>query len=79
MNDIERRLLEIAHDELDWEGELPTGPLADHFDSLQLMTLVVAVEDEFRIILEPEDEEAIVTLGDLTALIGEKAHGRTAA
>ena len=71
--EIERTLLAIAHDELEWEPtELPTGPIADHFDSLQLMTLVVAVEDRFRLRLEPEDEDRIDTIEDLISMIREK-------
>lgn len=72
---IEEDLIEIARLELDWDGELPSGPLANHFDSMQLMTLVVAVEDRFEIILEPEDEEAIETVNDLLEVIRSKRDG----
>ena len=34
-------------------------------DSLQLLTLSFEVEDHFEIILEPDDEAAIVTVRDL--------------
>jgi hypothetical protein len=72
VSSIETRLLALAHDELDWSGSLPSGALADHFDSMQLMTLVVAVEDRFEIVLEPEDEAAITTVDDLIATIERK-------
>lgn len=75
MNDtmIRARLHRIAVDELDWDGaDLPDGPISDRFDSLQLMTLIVAVEDEYQIALEPKDEETIVTVDDLVAVIREK-------
>lgn len=75
MNHIRDQLLDIAHHELDWEGELPRGALMDSFDSLQLMTLVIAVEDRFRIFLEPEDEERIATIDDLIDVIEAKRHG----
>jgi acyl carrier protein len=62
----------LAVAELDWEGELPDGAIADHLDSLQRMALVVAVEDEFQIVLEPDDEERIETIDDLVTIIRRK-------
>lgn len=41
-------------------------------DSVGLLTLAVAVEDRFRIRLEPEDEEAIRTVGDLVRVVEAK-------
>ena len=41
-------------------------------DSLQLQGLAVEVENHFRICLEPEDEEAIETIGDLVEIIRAK-------
>lgn len=38
-------------------------------DSLQLQGLAVEVENHFRICLEPEDEDAIETVGDLVGVI----------
>ena len=34
-------------------------------DSLRLLTLAVEVENRFRVAFEPEDDEEIVTVGDL--------------
>lgn len=75
--EIQRRLIGILADELDWQGHAPAGRLADHFDSLQLMSLVVAVEDRFEVILEPEDEEAIETTEDLIDVIEKKLEERS--
>jgi acyl carrier protein len=41
-------------------------------DSLRLLTLAVEVENRFRVRLEPEEEGAIVTVGDLVALVRRK-------
>ena len=41
-------------------------------DSVGLLTLAVAVEDHFRICLEPEDEARIRTVGDLVRTVEEK-------
>lgn len=74
MNDIRQTLHTLAVRDLDWTGALPDGALADHLDSLQLMTLVVAVEDQFRIALEVSDEDQIETIDDLVATIERKRH-----
>lgn len=72
---IEKRLLNILREELDWTGPSPAGRLDEHFDSLQLMSLVVAVEDHFEVILEPEDEETIETADDLVRVVEQKLEG----
>jgi acyl carrier protein len=76
---IKQVLSEIARDELAWDGQLPEAELATAFDSMQRLTLVVAVEDRFRICLEEEDEERIRTLDDLVALIEKKIEVSAAA
>jgi len=69
---IRERLAELVRTELRIEGALPQGTLADHLDSVQRLTLVVAIEDAFRICLLPEDEAAIVTMEDVVSLIHTK-------
>lgn len=44
-------------------------------DSVGLLTLAVAVEDHFRIRLDPEDEAAIRTIGDLVRTVEGKLDG----
>lgn len=39
------------------------------FDSLKRIELVIRIENEFRVRLEPEDEEEITTLGDLVDVV----------
>lgn len=41
-------------------------------DSIQLLTLAVEVENRFRVVLDPEDEEGIETVGDLAAVVAAK-------
>jgi acyl carrier protein len=60
--------------------ELDTHVLNDlELDSLQLITLVLEVENRFRVCLEPEDEARIATIGDLVEVIRrrlpEDSHG----
>jgi acyl carrier protein len=69
---IRQVLSEIAHDQLEWEGQLPDAELTSAFDSMQRLTLVVAVEDHFHICLDAEDEERIHTVDDLVGVIRKK-------
>ena len=74
-HEILRALECLAHDKLDWRGELREDMrLAEdmQLDSLQLMTLAVEVENHFRIVLQPDEEAGIEKIGDLVRLIGEK-------
>lgn len=65
-------LKEIAKEELGWEQELPTTSLSQSLDSMQKMSLVVAIEDRFEICFEPEEEEAIDSIAQLIQFIQEK-------
>ena len=44
-------------------------------DSLRLLTLVLEVENRFRICLDDGDELAVETAGDLVALIRRRLEG----
>jgi len=66
----------VASDEL----LLPRAPQPDddlvldlHLDSVGLLTLVVALEDRFRIKLAEEDAAAVRTVDDLAALVAQRA------
>ncbi len=50
----------------------PEEALSDHLDSMELMTVVVAIEDHFHIIFEPEDEERAHTFGDVLDIVRAK-------
>ena len=65
-------LQDIAKKELDWEHDLPTTSLSQALDSMQKMSLVVAIEDRFHICFEPEEEEAIDSVTDLVGFIQTK-------
>ena len=62
----------IVREELGWKEILaPTHPIKE-LDSMQQLSLVVAIEDHFEICLDPEDENRLETLQDLVLLIQEK-------
>ena len=70
--EIRAELARIVRTELRMDVALPEGELADHLDSVQRLTLVVAIEDNFKICFEPEDEAAIHTLADVVQIIQKK-------
>ena len=69
---IYEAITEVARDKVKYDGPLPEGPIVEQLDSLQLMTLVVAIEDRFMIIIDPEDEEKSETIADLVDIIETK-------
>lgn len=73
---LKARILEIAREELRLDDSgvqaISSQDLARHLDSVQRLTLVVAIEDEFEVCLDPDDEEGLITLDDAVALIANK-------
>lgn len=63
---------QIIKEELSGETTLSSENIAEELDSMQQLSLVVAIEDHFEICLDPEDEQRVETLQDLTVLIKEK-------
>jgi len=62
----------VAREHLDFEGELRRDvPIIDslRLDSLRLLTLVVEIENHFRVCLEEGSEARIHTVGDLVDTI----------
>ena len=69
------QLAEIARQKLDYGGELTVESrlIEDlELDSIRLLTLAMEVEDHFRICLDEDDEEGIVTVADLVAVVRDK-------
>ena len=65
-------IAQVARESLGWEGALsPETPLVSalELDSLRMLTLVVELEDRLRVCLEEGDEAALLTVGDLAALL----------
>lgn len=65
-------VVEAAQGALGWTGPLPEGDLAESLDSVQRLTLVVALEDRFEICFDPEDESGVKTMDDVMALLRQK-------
>lgn len=68
-------IAEVAREHLEYSGPLaPRMHLVEdlRLDSLRLLTLAVEVENRFRVRLDPDDEAAIDTVGDLVATVARK-------
>jgi acyl carrier protein len=71
-DEILAAVTDVAREHLEFDGVLrPEQRLfADlELDSIKALTLVVEVENRFRIALEPEAETEIVTVGDLVQVV----------
>jgi acyl carrier protein len=72
---VAREIVRMARDELGLAGGAlaPDAALAGALDSLQLLSLVVAIEDRFRIVLEDDDAAGASSLADLARLVAARA------
>jgi len=68
--DVAAEIRQLARDELRlaWEGD-DAEPLAGRLDSLALLSLVVAVEDRFRVRITEADAAGAQSLADLARLV----------
>lgn len=68
-------ITEIARDHLSYEAPLdPAARLVEDLglDSIRLLTLAAEVENRFRLVIDPEEEAEIVTVGDLVELVAAR-------
>lgn len=64
----------IAREELGFAWDGPDGEeLAGRLDSLALLSLVVAVEDRWRVRIETDEAATTRSLADLARLVARKA------
>lgn len=70
---IAAEILRLAREELRLEAvPAPGEAIAAALDSLALLSLVVAVEDRFRVILTEDDAAAARTLDELARLVAAR-------
>lgn len=65
----------VARDHLKWYGEIHREQRLVEvlkLDSLRMLTLVVEIENHFRIMLDEVDESGIETVGNLVDAIGRQ-------
>jgi acyl carrier protein len=71
---VAAEILRLAREVLEFDGAPPgpDEPLAERLDSLRLLSLVVAVEDRFRVALTDDDAATATTLADLARLVAAR-------
>ena len=73
---IEQRVIKVISDILDIkEGDIQLDVSLRndlHLDSLQQMTLFIALEDEFQRSIPPEEVESLVTIKDVIDFVERK-------
>ena len=75
MDEVLAEIRRVLREELSLEREVRPGDdlVADlQLDSVGLVTLVVGLEDRFRIVLAEEDAAGVRTVSDLAALVQER-------
>jgi acyl carrier protein len=72
---VAEEILRILHEELKLDGTppAPDEPLAGRLDSLMLLSLAVAVEDRFHVILTDDDAASARSVNDLARLVVARA------
>jgi acyl carrier protein len=68
-------IADVARTHLAWTGEVRRDmPLVETFslDSLRQLTLVIELENRFRVKLDDLDEETLVTVGDVVDVLRRK-------
>ena len=74
--EIEERLVAIVRQEKNVAGDLlkPETPLAEAgIDSLDQLTILFAIEEQFRISIPDDEARAVRTFGDLIDIIQRRA------
>ena len=71
-SNTEQIIRQIVAEELSWEQELPVDHFSEHLDSMQKLSLLVAIEDHFEISFDEDDDAEINTLQDLISRIHHK-------
>ena len=75
--ELRETLLRIARQSTGLE-QIPAGELTEALDSVQRLTLVVAIEDHFKISFSPQDDEEIRTFDELLARVDGLLEARDA-
>lgn len=69
---LRQDILDLARRELNLDDDLPDGDLGEALDSIQRLTLVVAIEDHYKICFDPEDDQGITSVDDVARLVHQK-------
>jgi acyl carrier protein len=73
---LREEIIQLAIQKCALENVLPDGDLSEILDSVQRLTLIVAIEDHYKICFEPDDDEAVLTLNDVVRLVAARLEDR---
>ncbi len=68
-------ILDVVNQELKRTGPPPEGDLSEVLNSVQRLTLLVALEDHFEICFAPEAEATLRTFDDVVTYISSQRNG----
>ena len=76
MSDIDSRVKQVAADVFGTSADLITAESSpqtiDTWDSVQHLNLILALEQELNVRIDPEEIERMRTIGDVIELVKEK-------
>jgi acyl carrier protein len=73
---LRAEIVDLITAELRLPDGLPDGDLAESLDSVQRLSLVVAIEDHYEIAFDEEDDAAVTTLDDVVRLVAARLADR---
>ena len=69
---LRTQITTLIQDELRLTEPLPEGDLSESLDSVQRLSLVVAIEDHFEICFDDDDDQQAQTLEDIVRLVAKR-------
>jgi len=73
---LRAEIVALIQEELRLKGGIPEGDLSEALDSVQRLTLVVAIEDHYEIAFDEEEDEAVATLDDVVRMVAARLEAR---
>jgi acyl carrier protein len=71
-SDLRAEIVDLIVKELRLTDGVPEGDLSESLDSVQRLTLVVAIEDHYEIMFDEEDDTSVTTLDDVVRLVAAR-------
>ncbi|MFT5679315.1 MAG: acyl carrier protein [Myxococcota bacterium] len=69
---LRAEIVSLITEELRLPDGVPDGDLAEALDSVQRLSLVVAIEDHYEIAFDEEDDASVTTLDDVVRLVAAR-------
>ena len=73
---LHAEIVALIREELRLTGPIPEGDLSESLDSVQRLSLVVAIEDHYEICFDEDEDAAVTTLADVVRLVAGRLAAR---